>query len=171
MKTLLITILFLLNLSLVAQTITINEAEAQVTFVFLDEDVEGTMDDFNFTGQIDLGDLESSVISGSVATKSLDTNNWFRSRHLRSKKYFYANEHPSLSFTSTAITGTADSFQVEGTLTIKGISNTVTWQFTNIENELKGTTSINTQDFKVNIYEERERNAVDISINLPYDTQ
>ncbi|MDC8004234.1 YceI family protein [Aureisphaera galaxeae] len=171
MRTFVYFLFILLTSNLIGQTISIKESEAQVSFVFLDEDVQGSIEGFTFTGNIDLNALESSVISGSVITKTLDTNNWLRSRHLRSKKFFHAKEHPTLDFKSEQITGTNESFQVKGTLTIKGITQEVTWKFANGGNHLIGTTHINTHDFEIEVYKERERNEVDISITLPYSRQ
>ncbi|MBX2827355.1 MAG: YceI family protein [Flavobacteriaceae bacterium] len=171
MKKLLSLILVLASTSLVAQDLIIKESEAQVSFVFLDEDVGGTIEGFSFTGDIDSAVIGNSEISGSVATKTLDTNNWLRSRHLRSKKFFHAKEYPTLTFTSSQINGTRESFEVTGTLTIKGISNNVVWKFEDNGNKLKGSTTINTHDYNIKVYDEKERCEVAIAISLPYTLQ
>ena len=163
-------ILFMLLTSSVtfSQQITINQKETKVTFVFLDQDVRGELRDFMFTGNIDLAAIETSTLSGTVATETLDTNNWLRSRHLRSKKYFHAKAHPTLSFKSNTIQSIDGGFRVSGSLTIKGITKDVVWDFSINESSLEGTTSINTQDYSINIYDERERNNVNIEIVFPY---
>jgi polyisoprenoid-binding protein YceI len=168
-------ILFLLlassTLSLTAQEISINESDSRIDFVFTDDDVEGTLSDFQFTGAIDLSDLQSSEISGSVLMESLDTDNWFRDRHLRSKKYFNRKSFPRMIFKSNAISGTDNEFVVRGDLTIKGISKPVSFTFTKLPGKLRGTTVINTSDFDILIHDEIERNMVNITLTLPYTTQ
>ncbi len=171
MKTFFALFLFVCSTALVAQSITIHESEAQISFVFLDDGVEGTIEGFHFTGDINLNALESSSISGTAITKTLDTNNWLRSRHLRSKKFFNAKEFPTLNFNNTHIVGDSKFFQVTGTLILKGISKTVVWQFRNEGSKLIGTAKINTADFNITIHKEKERNEVDITILLPYSPE
>ena len=87
------------------QTLQINEATSTVKFVFMDDEVEGSVSDFKFTGTIDASQLSNANFSGSVAMETLDTDNWLRNRHLRAKKYFYNKQHPRLTFKTTKIRG------------------------------------------------------------------
>lgn len=151
-----------------AQVVTIIEADAEVAFNFVDDDVDGVFEGFVFTGNFDLNNLTNSVLSGSVETKTIDTNNWLRSRHLRAKKYFNAKDFPQLTFKSTSISGTQMNFVVRGTLQIKGVEKAVVWNFTNDGKILKGTTSINTNDFNIEIHGDRQRNLTKVTITLPY---
>lgn len=151
-----------------AQVLDIIEAEAAIAFNFVDDDVDGVFEGFVFTGQFDLNDLSNSAVSGSVETKTIDTNNWLRSRHLRAKKYFNAKDFPKLTFKSTTISGTKNAFKVNGTLEIKGTKKAVVWNFTNDGKTLKGTTTINTTDFNIEIHEDRQRNKTVVTIALPY---
>ncbi|MCW5519397.1 YceI family protein [Aureitalea sp. L0-47] len=165
-------ILLLVPLSLLnAQQIAINEEEATVKFVFTDEELEGTISDFQFTGSVDLSDMEDSEISGSVLMETLDTDNWFRDRHLRSKKYFHKKEYPRLYFKSNSIRGQQNEFVVKGDLTIKGVSKPVTFTFTKAPGRLIGSAIINTMDFNITIYDGRERNVVNIYINLAFSEE
>jgi polyisoprenoid-binding protein YceI len=139
-----------------------------VTFLFIDDDVDGTLSGFDFTGKIDLGDPGNSVFSGSVEMETLDTNNWFRNRHLRSKKYFNNKEFPKLFFKSNSVTASGNEFVVRGDLTIKGISKPVSFTFTRLPGKLRGTTVINASDFDIFIHNEPERNMVNVTLTLPY---
>lgn len=168
MKLVLIIFLAFYSPFIIAQKITVKEDQASINFNFIDKEVDGDISGFTFTGSIDLSSLETSTISGSVITETLDTNNWFRSRHLRSEKYFSAEVHPKLSFKSNSIMATASGFRVSGQLTIKGITKEVVWDFTQSENTLIGATAINTHDYDIKVYDERERNKVLIKILLPY---
>ena len=168
MRNLLFLILLFITLQASGQSPGIDEDNTQIFFVFPDDKVDGTISDFKFTGKLDPNDLGNSDISGSVAVNTLDTNNWLRNRHLRAKKYFHAREHPRLSFSSTTIAVMGEGFRVEGDLTIKGISRRVSFFFKNTASALRGTTSINTSDFNINVHKDPKRNNVDITIVLPY---
>ena len=151
-----------------AQVLEITEAEAAIAFNFVDDDVDGVFEGFLFTGKVDLDDLANSTLSGSVKTKTIDTNNWLRSRHLRAKKYFNAKDFPKINFKSTTLSGTKTAFKAHGTLSIKGIKKAVVWNFTNNGKTLTGTTTINTLDFNIEIHEDRQRNKTVVTIVLPY---
>jgi polyisoprenoid-binding protein YceI len=161
-------IVFFISANLLAQKVNINDSQAKINFVFLDEDVEGFLEEFEFLGNLNLSQLEGSSISGSVATETLDTDNWIRNRVLRGKKYFSAKNHPTISFYSMTIVGNKDKFTVNGKLTIKGITRNVDFQFKNTGMKLTGTTNINTLDYDIAVYDERKRGEVKITVVLPY---
>jgi polyisoprenoid-binding protein YceI len=57
---------------------------------------------------------------------SIDTGDASRDEHLRSADFFDVANHPTMTFTSTAVEPTGgDTFKVTGDLTIKGISHPV----------------------------------------------
>lgn len=167
MKKVIFLFLILSVQSITSQNIVVNEEKATVSFLFLDDDVDGTFSEFKFTGSLNFDDLETSVISGTVATETIDTDNWLRNRHLR-KKYFKADVFPLLKFKSNSIISEGESLVVQGNLTIKDISKPVTFRFTKTTSLLKGKASINASDFDINIHDEASRNKLTISISLPY---
>ena len=152
---------------IIAQDIVINEDKTTVVFLFLDDDVDGTLSDFKFTGTLNFNTLETSTLSGTVSTETIDTDNWFRNRHLRNK-YFKSDDFPLLKFRSDSITAEGDTLIVNGVLTIKGISKAANFRFTKTSNLLIGKASINVSDFDINIHDEVSRNRVTITISLPY---
>ncbi|MFT5437669.1 MAG: polyisoprenoid-binding protein YceI [Ulvibacter sp.] len=152
---------------IIAQNIVVNEDKATVDFLFLDDDVDGTLSDFKFTGSLDFNALETSTLSGTVATETIDTDNWLRNRHLRNK-YFKSDDFPLLKFKSDSISAEGDSFIVNGVLTIKGISKIVSFRFSKTSNLLTGKASMNASDFDINIHDETSRNKLTITIVLPY---
>jgi len=167
MKRCILLLLLVISASAYSQKATIDNTASKVTFHFLEDDVKGSIEGFRFTGNFDPNDLEGSTLSGTVETKTLDTNNWLRSRHLRAKKFFSAKEHPQLLFKSSSLSGTGERFIAKGTLTIKGISKPVTFNFKkDTNNKLLGNTTINTQDFDISIHDEKEKNKVKITVVL-----
>ena len=165
-----ILLVFLCVASLWSQNVRITDSEASIKFVFLDNQVEGTIGGFRFTGAVDVNNLEASTFSGTVQMESLDTNNWLRNRHLRAKKYFYNKAHPTLQFSSSkVISNTSDNdFTIEGVLTIKGISKPVVWTVQKANNQLNLTCALNTADFNIWIHKEKQRNKVRVQMTLPY---
>ncbi len=151
-----------------AQQITIDETKATVKFNFLEDDVDGTLEGFDFTGSIDLNNLENTTISGTVEMKTLDTNNWLRNRHLRSKKYFNLSDFPKLKFTSTKVERSDTTINVTGILEIKGTEKQVVFSFEKSDKTLRGTAQINSQDFGISIHDAREENNVLVKITLPF---
>lgn len=153
--------------SALAQQITIKDSKVRVSFLFIDDDVDGTISDFKFTGDINLDALETSTISGTVATETIDTDNWLRNRHLRNK-YFKADDFPTLSFKSKAIKASGKKYIVTGDLTIKGITKSVEFLFSITADKLQGKASINTSDFDIVIHDEKERNELNIFVTMLY---
>jgi len=157
----------LLTTMVVAQPITIDQTNASISFLFLDDDVDGTLSGFKFTGSLDFNALETSTISGTVASKTIDTDNWLRNRHLRNK-YFKTDDFPTISFKSTSISASEGFYRVNGTLTIKGINKKVSFKFKKATNKLIGTATINAAHFDIYIHDEAARNKVSFKILLPY---
>jgi polyisoprenoid-binding protein YceI len=166
-KFILFSLLVCISTLLSAQLLQIDDQKTTVSFLFLDDEVEGILSNFKFNGTLNFEDLESSSISGTVNSETIDTNNWLRNRHLR-KKYFKVEEFPVLSFKSDSITASEELFKVKGTLTIKGIERAVVFTLSRSPKELELKASVNTSDFDILIHDETNRNAVDIVIVMPY---
>jgi polyisoprenoid-binding protein YceI len=77
-------------------------------------------------GAIDLNEkFEKSKAKITVDIASIDTGVVKRDGHLKSPDFFDAEKYPKMSFESTSIAGTPDSFKLTGNLTIKGITKQV----------------------------------------------
>ena len=82
--------------------------------------VRGRFDDFEGTVEA-APDYHDSKVRGTLKTASIDTNEPSRDAHLRSPDFFDAENHPGISFESTAIEhlGKGD-YRVTGELTMHG---------------------------------------------------
>jgi polyisoprenoid-binding protein YceI len=71
---------------------------------------------------------EESTLEVEIDTTTVDTREPNRDGHLRSNDFFGVEEHPTISFRSTAVRPAEGGthWQVEGDLTIKGVSRPVT---------------------------------------------
>jgi polyisoprenoid-binding protein YceI len=80
-----------------------------------------------FDGSIDLDPADLTRAGGNIEiqTASIDTGNADRDTHLRSGDFFDAVQFPTINFAVKRVTGSGDTFQVTGDLTIKGITHEV----------------------------------------------
>ena len=137
---------------------------AEVSFVFISKDVDGTIDGFESESSIDLNNIEDSSFKGSVAVETIKTGNFLRDWSLKKSKYFNEEDHPKILFESTSIAKTNSGFLVDGNVTIKGKSKPLSISFKRNGNQLTGKASLYSSDFGVNIKSKREDNLVQINI-------
>jgi polyisoprenoid-binding protein YceI len=81
-----------------------------------------------FDGQVKIGDgVADSSVQVEIVADSITTDSGMRDDHLRSSDFFEVEAHPKLSFSSTGLRiGEGRTFQLDGDLTIKGITRPVT---------------------------------------------
>jgi polyisoprenoid-binding protein YceI len=86
----------------------------------------------DFSGTIEVAERpEDSSVAVTIVADSVQTNSEQRDQHLRSKDFFGTDEHPELRFESTAIRiGSGNDFELEGELTIRGITKPITLEGT-----------------------------------------
>jgi polyisoprenoid-binding protein YceI len=82
----------------------------------------------DFDGTLDLAeDPVDSRISVTIRAASVDTHDENRDNHLRTNDFFDVENHPTWTFTSTAIRPiSASEWNVDGDLTIRGVTRQVT---------------------------------------------
>lgn len=80
-----------------------------------------------FSGKIVTADDPlASTAELSVDLGSIDTRNDERDTHLRSGDFFDAEAHPTMTYRTTEVSHSGDGFNVDGELTIKGVTRPVT---------------------------------------------
>ena len=80
--------------------------------------VEGTIN-------LDAANLAASSVSVSIDAASVDSGDEKRDGHLKSADFFDAETYPTLTFKSTEIHGSGDTFHVHGDLTIRDVTKPV----------------------------------------------
>lgn len=115
--------------ALTAGTWTIDPAHSEIGFTVrhLVSKVRGSFSDVEAT-VVSQGEVETAKVSGSVAVASVSTGNSQRDGHLQTGDFFEAEAFPRLSFVSTGVEGSGDSFTLHGDLTMKGITKPVDFQ-------------------------------------------
>lgn len=86
----------------------------------------GRFDRFEGEFSMDGDDFETTKISVTVDTTSLNSNHAERDKHLRGKKFLHVDKYPESKFVSTAIKRTgANTLLVKGDLTLRGVTKAV----------------------------------------------
>ena len=75
---------------------------------------------------LDEANPAASKVEASVEVASIETRDAQRDGHLKSADFFDVEKYPTMTFVSTAVNPAAGT--VEGDLTIKGITNKVTFE-------------------------------------------
>ena len=87
--------------------------------------VRGTFENFDVTVTTP-EDPSQISIEASIDVSSVNTGVEARDNHLRSSDFFLVEEHPHMLFRSTGIQVDGDDFTIEGELTLRGVTQTVT---------------------------------------------
>ncbi len=83
-----------------------------------------------FEGTLEVGP-EGALAYGTVQVDSVDTREPQRDAHLRSADFFEVETYPEIGFRSTAIRTTGeDEFEIEGDLSIHGVTRPITLRAT-----------------------------------------
>ncbi|MES2613949.1 MAG: YceI family protein [Bdellovibrionota bacterium] len=100
--------------------------------------------------------FEKSQVEVNADISSIDTDSSSRDEHLRSSDFFDQEKYPTMTFKSTQVEGTLNSFKLMGDLTIKGVKKTVTFTVTGHEDkknkdeyDFLAKTKINRNDFGI----------------------
>lgn len=119
--------------------------------------VRGRFGKFSGTLSIPSSAQVPEQIAVEIDAASIDTREDQRDAHLKSADFLHTEKHPTITFTSTRINGSAPSFTVIGNLTIHGVTKSVEIDATfdgegkdpwgNERIAFSGETKINRKDF------------------------
>ena len=111
------------------QTYAIDKTHSEVAFEVrhLLTKVRGRFTEFAGTVVLDQEHPERSSASLTIDASSVDTGTPDRDNHLRSDDFFAVGTYPTLTFTSSQVVKTGDdTYDVVGTLTIRGVAEEIT---------------------------------------------
>ncbi len=157
-------VLFVFSLFYVNAQSSAQISSAEVSFVFINNDVEGTLSGFSSESTIDLDQIENSKLKGSVKVETINTRNSIRNWSLRRSKYFDADTYPTITFESTSVQQEKDIITVNGKLTIKEVTKDIRFRFERNGKQLIGKTTLYSSDYGINIKSEREKNKVLVKV-------
>lgn len=87
--------------------------------------VTGTFKEVEGSLNTNTEDFSAADVEFSIDVNSIDTNQTDRDNHLKSADFFNAEEFPAIKFKSTSFTKAGDDYNLEGNLTIKDITKSV----------------------------------------------
>ena len=100
--------------------------------------VQGRFSDVKGTIVLDEKNLAKSSIEAEIGVESVSTGNDKRDQHLKAKDFFDAKQFPKMTFKSSKVTkADGGEFNVEGELTIKGVTKPVTLKVTELTKPVK----------------------------------
>lgn len=120
--------------------------------------VKGSFSNVNGTVNLDDKDPAKSSVEATIDTSTINTQQAKRDADLKSPSFLDVAKYPSMTFKSTLVKKLAkDHFQVQGNLTIHGVTKPVTLDaevsapakdpWGNLRRGIHATTTINRQDF------------------------
>jgi polyisoprenoid-binding protein YceI len=116
------------TLPLATGTWTLDPHHSSVTFVVRHlglSNVHGRFD--RFDASLVVGEtLADTKVTADIELASVDTNQPDRDAHLLSTDFFRAELHPTMSFVSTTLSGDGEEYEMQGDLTLNGITKPVT---------------------------------------------
>lgn len=110
-------------------TYSIDTAHSEVGFQIrhLVAKTRGRFDAFQGTVKMDAANPAASSVEFTIEATSINTVNENRDKHLRSADFFDVEKFPKITFKSSKVTKTGDNtYDVTGTLTMKGVSKELT---------------------------------------------
>lgn len=94
-------------------------------------EVEGTFKLFDGSMENTKGDFSDAKISFTVDVNSINTDNDYRDKHLKSDDFFNAEKYPSMKFESTSFTPQGgNKYKLAGNLTIRDVTKPVVFDVT-----------------------------------------
>jgi polyisoprenoid-binding protein YceI len=119
------------RLAPVPGTYVLDKAHTQIGFVarhLMVTKVRGYFADFD--GTIEVADEPTdSKVAVEVRMASVTTDDGTRDAHLRTADFFNAENHPTMTFTSTKIEPAGDHWRLTGDLTLRGVTKSVSLDF------------------------------------------
>lgn len=91
--------------------------------------VKGNFTDFSGEINYDANDITKSSVNVTIKAASINTDNETRDNHLKSADFFDVEKFPEITFASTKIEKSGDSFTMHGNLTIHGVTKEVAIPF------------------------------------------
>ena len=122
--------------------------------------VRGSFNEVDGQAYFDADDPGKSWVRVTIQARSIDTRNADRDNHLRSNDFFAMDTYPEITFASTAVERLGgDTWRVTGDLTLKGVTNPVSVDFTytgaatdpwgNTRVGFEGSTTVNRKDWGI----------------------
>lgn len=112
-----------------AQSYAVDGAHSSATFSVRHlwaHNVQGRLHQTAGTFNLDAQNPSRTTFQLTAFAESIDTKNKKRDQHLRGPDFFDCKQFPTITFTSTSVTQNGNNFEVNGELTLHGITRPTT---------------------------------------------
>jgi polyisoprenoid-binding protein YceI len=92
-------------------------------------DFYGAFKEVSGTVTFDSADPSKSSVELTIPVESVDTRNEKRDQHLKSPDFFNAKQFPALTFKSSKVEASGDTYKISGDLTLHGVTKPITVSF------------------------------------------
>lgn len=144
---------FILLTSATISFTTSNKIADNYKISFESKDPSGTFDKMDGTITFDESSLSTASFDLVFPISSLNTGNKMRDKKAQTKEWFDAASFPTATFKSTGVVKTEKGYNVNGTMTMKGVSKTIMIPMLSKSSDngtiLYGGFGLNRIDFKV----------------------
>ena len=140
--------------------------------------VTGHFEKFDATVESESDDFQNASIEFSAVIDSINTKNSDRDAHLKSDDFFGTEAHPTAQLVITQVgVDAAGGYQVTGDLTIKGITQPVSFPMTVADNTAKASLKIDrtlydirygSNNFFENLGDKAINNEFDLEVTLQF---
>ncbi len=108
-------------------TIDTNHAESSFSIRHMGvSTVRGSISGVKGTVVWDPNDLSKSSVNATLDAGTVNTNNAYRDKDLKSASFFNVDTYPTITFKSTSVKRVNDKLEVTGDLTLAGVTKPVT---------------------------------------------
>jgi polyisoprenoid-binding protein YceI len=116
-------------------TWTLDNSHSEIAFTVRHAGISKVRGQFKeATATLDLAEnVADSAINATIQTASFDSGDVNRDGHVRGEDFFDVEKFPEISFVSNGLVAKGDGYELQGDLTIKGVTRVVA-----LETELNG---------------------------------
>jgi len=139
----------------------------EIKFSSATGDPEGIFKTITGDIQFDDNDLGSSKCNLTIDVNSINTGNGMKNKHAKGKKWFDADNYPSIEFKSAKFSKTETGFTVTGLMKMHGAEKEMTLPFTLSNNVFKSTFSVNRIDFKIGESMKKVSDEIKLEVSIP----
>lgn len=143
--------LLIVSISAFALALTNYKVKTPYEVKFSGGRISGVFEDLKANIQFDKENPEQSKISATINVESIATGFFIKNNH--AKDALDADNHPTITFVSTAVSKSGNAYQAAGKLTMKGVTKPVTIHFTfddkGNEGVFKGNFKVVPKDFSI----------------------